>query len=125
MVIGVLITLFVPRLFRADAGVGACCLVLEVCRDGEHVQTVNAEKLLFFGQSSTGHARQFFIHAEVILDGDGRMGNIFRLHLHAFFGFHRLMEPIGPTPPRHHTSGEFVHDDDLTVLNDIFFVAAE
>ena len=57
MVIGVLITLFVPRLFRADAGVGASSLVLEVCRDGEHVQTVNAEKLFFFGQGGTGHAR--------------------------------------------------------------------
>ena len=46
----------------------------------------------------------------------------FFLDLHAFFGFHRLVQAIGPLTSVHQTTGEFVNDDDLAILDDVVHV---
>ncbi len=53
------------------------------------------------------------------------MGNVLRLHLHAFFGFHRLVETIRPAPAGHQPPGELIHNDHVICLNDVVLVAAE
>ena len=96
-----------------------------VGRDGNDVHLVDFVKFGRFGRSGAGHARNLGIHAEIILEGDGRERLVFRLDLDAFLGLHRLMQAIRPAATIHHAAGELVDDDDLAVLDDIVDVAAE
>jgi len=77
-----------------QAGIRPCGAVFQVGGDSQHIQAVNAVKLLFFREGGARHAAQLFVHPEVVLDGDGGVGHVFRLDLHAFFSFHRLMQPV-------------------------------
>src|SRR5262245_42882053 len=45
--------------------------------------------------------------------------------MHAFFGFHRLVQAIGPTPPRHQSAGKFVNDNHLPVLDNVVDITLE
>ena len=51
-----------------------------------HVQVVDGLELLLLGLGGTRHARQLFIHAEIVLEGDGGQGLVFPLHLDPFLG---------------------------------------
>jgi len=99
--------------------------VFQVHGNGQHFQLIDLRKFLGFGQGGSGHAGQFFVHAEVVLNGDGGVGHIFRFNLDAFFRLHSLVQPFRPAPAGHKPAGEFVHDDDLTALDDIILVASE
>ena len=67
----------------------------------------------------------FLIHAEIILQGDGGVGHVLGLDLHAFLGLDRLMQTIAPAASGHLAPGELVHDDDLAALHEIILVAME
>ena len=101
-------------LILADAGA--------VGRDGKNVQLVNIMEFRSFRFRRAGHARQFFVQAEVVLDGDGRVRLVFPLHFHAFLGFHRLVQTVAPAASRHFTARILVDDDDLAFLDDVFHV---
>ncbi len=58
--------------------------------DGD-IQIVNLAELRGFRFSRAGHAREFLVHAEIILKGYRRERLIFALDLHAFLGFHGLV----------------------------------
>ena len=66
-----------------------------------------------FGFGGTRHAGELFVHAEVVLEGDGGEGLVLALDFDAFFGFDGLMETVAPTAAGHEASGELVDDYDF------------
>ena len=90
--------------------------------DCHDVQVVNLREFRRFGFRRAGHAGEFRIHAEVVLEGNGGKGLRLILHPHAFLGFHRLMKAVAPAPPRHQTPGELVDDHHLAILNDVISI---
>ncbi len=88
-------------------------------------QLVDLVELGRFRVGRAGHAGQLFIHAEVVLEGDGRERLILALDLDAFLGFDGLMQPIRPAAARHQASGEFVDDDHFVVLHHVIAIALE
>ena len=44
------------------------------------------------------------------------------LDLHAFFGFDRLVQTVGPATAFHQASGEIVNDDHFAVLHDVLMI---
>ena len=82
-------------------------------------QLVDLEELVFLRLGRAGHARQFFVHAEIILEGDGGQSLGFPLDLHAFLGFDGLMKPVGIAAAVHQAAGKFVHDNDFVALHHI------
>jgi len=63
--------------------------------DGD-VQIVNLAELRRFRFGRAGHTREFLVHAEIILEGNRRERLVFALDLHAFLGFHGLVQTVGP-----------------------------
>src|SRR6266851_1748610 len=88
---------------------------------GNHhdIEVVNFAKFRRFGFRGAGHAGEFLVHAEIILEGDGREGLVFALALYAFLGFDCLMQTVGPAAARHLAPGEFIDDDDFAVFIDV------
>ncbi len=94
-----------------------------VRRDDDNFQFVNLVELGRFRLRRAGHAGQLLEHAKVILEGDGRQRLVFALDLHPFLRLDRLVQTIGPAPPRHQPSGELVDDQHLAVLHHVFHVS--
>jgi hypothetical protein len=65
----------------------------------------------------------FFVHAEIVLDGDRRQRLGLALDAHAFLGLDGLVQAVAPAPAGHQAAGELVDDDDLVVLDDVLHVA--
>ena len=93
-----------------------------VRRDRRHVEVVDFLEFFRFGQRRTGHARELVVHAEEVLEGDGRQRQVFAPNLHAFLRFNRLMQTFREAPTVHQASGELIDDDDFAFLNDVVFV---
>ena len=87
--------------------------------DLHHVQPVDGAKFLLLGQSGTGHAGQLIIQAEEILEGDGGKGLALVGNGDAFLGFDGLVQAFVIAAAVHQSAGEFVDDDNLTVLDHI------
>ncbi len=98
----------------ADAGL--------VRGDGQDVQLVDVVEFGRFGFGGAGHAREAGVEAEVVLDGDGGVGHVLRLDLHAFLGFDGLVQAFAPAAARHFAAGVLVDDDDLAFLDDVLDV---
>ncbi len=96
---------------------------LLVRRDHRHVKVVNLLEFGLFSVGGTGHARQLLVHAEEVLEGDAGQRLRFALDLDVFFGFDRLVQTIAPAAAGHQTAGEFVNDDDLSLLHHVIAVA--
>src|ERR1700730_6801215 len=96
------------RIFPADQG----------AIGGNHhdVEVINFSEFGRFRFRCAGHAGKFFVHAEIILEGDGRERLVFALDLYAFFGFHGLVQTVGPAATGHLASGKFVYDHDFAVF---------
>ena len=93
-----------------------------VGRDGVGVEVVELLELLLLGLGRPGHAGQLVVHPEEVLEGDRRQRLVLVLDRDALFGLDRLVESVGPAPPRHRAAGEFVDDDDLAVADDVLIV---
>ena len=91
--------------------------------DHHHFQVVDVVELVGLGVGGAGHAGQLAVEAEVVLEGDRGQRLVFLLDRHAFLGFHRLVQAVGPAAPGHHAAGELVDDDHLAVAHDVFHVA--
>src|ERR1035438_8229000 len=95
---------------------------------GNHrdVDVVGLLKLGRFRLGRAGHPRELLVHAEIILEGDGGQRLVLALDLHAFLGFHRLVQAVGPAPPRHQAPRELIHDDHfrtfVAVLHHVFAI---
>src|SRR5216683_2102177 len=88
---------------------------------GNHhdIEVVNLAKLGGFRFRGASHAGELLIHAEIVLEGDGREGLVFALDLYAFLGFDCLMQAVGPAAAGHLAPGEFIDDDDFAVFVDV------
>jgi hypothetical protein len=76
-----------------------------------------------FRLRGTGHAPQLLVHAEVVLQSDGRECLVLFLDAHAFLGLDRLVEAFGVTTSGKDAAGELVDDLDLAVLDHVLDVA--
>src|ERR1700730_9011522 len=88
---------------------------------GNHddVEVVNLTEFGRFRFRRTSHAGKFLVHAEIVLEGDGCKRLILALDFYAFLGFHGLVQTVGPAAAGHLAAGQFVNDDDFTVLVDV------
>ena len=91
----------------------------------EDFQIVDVAELVGFCDGRTGHAGELVIKAEIVLEGDRRQCLVFRLDVEAFLGFDRLVKAFRQTAAFHHPACEFVHQHDLTILDQIILVAVE
>ena len=91
--------------------------------DHHHFESVDLHELRRFGVGRAGHAGEFLVEAEVVLEGDRRDGLVLRAHLHAFLRFDGLVQAIRPAAARHRAAGEFVDDDHFAGAHDVFHVA--
>ena len=72
-----------------------------------------------------GHARELFVEAEIVLEGDRGQRHVFRLDDGVFLGLQRLVQAFRIAAAFHHAAGELVDDDDLAVLDDVVAVLLE
>ena len=84
-----------------------------------HVQPVDGLKFLGLRQSRTGHAGELVVKPEEILEGDGGQGLALPGDGHPLLGLDGLVQTLVVPAAVHETSGELVHNDDLTVLHHI------
>ncbi len=91
-------------------------------RDLDDVERVNRQEFLSLGLGRTGHAAEFLVHAEVILQRDRRQRLIFTLDLDAFFCLDSLVQTVRPAASGHQTTGEIVNDNHLAVLHDVVMI---
>ena len=85
----------------------------------DDLQAVNFAELVRLGGGGAGHAAELFVHAEVVLEGDG--GQRFALggDGHALLGLDGLMQAVVVAASVHQAAGEFIHNDDLAVFHDV------
>ena len=95
---------------------------------GRNDQDVQIVDLLEFGRLGVGgarHARQFFVHAEIVLEGNGGQGLVLPLDFHLLLRLQGLVQTVAVAPARHDPAGEFVDDDHFAFLDDIIHVPLE
>lgn len=93
--------------------------------DFHHIELIDFGEFIGLGHRRAGHAGQFGIEAEIILEGDGSERLVFRLNFDPLFRLQRLMETIGIAAAIHHTASEFVDNHDFAATHDIFHVTLE
>ena len=86
-------------------------------------EAVDLVELGGLGLRRTRHAREFVVHAEVVLERDGRERLGLVRDLHALFRLNGLMQTLVVAAAHHQTAGELVDDDDLAVAHDVVHVA--
>ena len=94
-------------------------------RDDGDIEFVDVVEFVRLGFRGAGHAREFVIEAEIILDRDRGEGLRLAIDLHAFLRFDRLVQTIAPAAARHFAAGVFIDDDDFVFLDDISDVLLE
>ena len=90
-----------------------------ICRNRDDVHIIDIAELFFFRFRRTGHAGQFLVFAEIVLERDCRHRHRFILDFEAFLGFDRLMEPVRIAAAFHEAAGELVDDDHFAVLDNV------
>src|SRR5207247_10391086 len=70
-------------------------------------------------------AGRLLVEAEVVLGGDGGQRLLLRLDRQALLGLDRLVQAVGPPPPRHGPARELVDDDRLAVADEVVRVTVE
>ena len=86
------------------------------------LELVDLEELVLLRLGSARHPGELLVHPEVVLNRDGRHGLRLTLHVNAFLGFHRLMQPFRPPPARHCASRELVDDEHFAFLDDVVHI---
>ena len=93
--------------------------------NNHYVELVDLVELIGFRFGRTGHAGEFFVHPEIVLDGDGSEGLGFPFDLHAFLGFDGLVQSVAPAAAGHQAASVFVDNHNLIVLHhivDVLFI---
>ena len=72
-----------------------------------------------------GHAAHFLVKAEIGGARDGGLGGIFLGDRDARAGFDCLMHSIAPGAVGTGAAGEFIHDDDLALADDVMHIAPQ
>ena len=91
-------------------------------RNHHHIEFVDIPELTRFRLGRTGHTREFVVHTEIILQGDGskRLGS--GLHFHVFLCLHSLMQTIRPAATLHDTARLLIYDLHLVVHHHIIHI---
>ncbi len=82
-------------------------------------------ELARLGQRRPRHAGELLVHAEVVLEGDGRQRLVLRLDVDTFLGLDGLMETFAPPATLEDAARELVDDLRLAVLDDVVDVPLE
>ena len=82
-------------------------------------------ELFSLGHRRTRHAGELAVQPEVVLERDRGQGHLLALNPQALLGFDGLVETLAPASAGHLASREFVHDDDLAILDDVVTVPLE
>src|SRR5260370_6272910 len=93
--------------------------------NADDIQLIDFIEFLRLGEGGTGHASEFFVQAEEVLEGDRCERVVFPLDLDAFLGFDGLVETFAVAAARHQAPGQLIDNHDLTIFDDIVFVALE
>ena len=94
-----------------------------VGRNLHHVELVNALEFFLLRLGRAGHAGELAVHAEIILERDGRQRLALALHLHELLRLDGLMQTVAVAAADHQAAGELIDDNDLVVLHHVVHVA--
>ena len=89
----------------------------------DNSKLIGVDKFCCFGLSSTGHTREFFVHAEIVLQCDGGKSLVFLFNFDAFFGLNCLVNTFTPAATFKNTTCKFVDDFYFTTLDDVVLIA--
>src|SRR4029079_15399073 len=95
---------------------------IAVCRNYGNTESVDLVELSLFRFCGTGHSRKLRVHAEIVLDGDGRHGLRLTLHLNSFLCLNCLMQSYRPSASRHGAPRELIDDEHLAFLHHVIHV---
>ena len=93
--------------------------------DHSHIQVVDVLELGRLRVRCPCHTRQFGIHPEVVLEGDGSESLVLALDPDPLFSLQGLVQTVAVTSPRHEAASELVDDENLVVLDDIIHIPLE
>ena len=93
--------------------------------NGDDTESVDVAELGGLGLGRAGHAGELVVEPEVVLQRDGGQRLVLGLDLHALFGLDGLVQPLVVAAPEQDPAGEVVHDQHLTVGDDVVLVAGE
>jgi len=91
----------------------------------QYLKLVYLVEFLSFGDCSTGHAGQFGVQTEVILERYGGHSKALSLYLNALFGLYGLMQSLRVATPEHESAGEIVDYHHLAIFYHIVAVFSE
>ena len=91
-------------------------------RNHHHIEFVDIPKLTRFRLGRTGHTREFIVHTEIILQGDGSKRLRCTFYLHVFLGFYGLVQTIRPAAAFHNTARLLIYDLHLVVHHHIIHI---
>ena len=91
-----------------------------VCRYNHHIQIINTAQFFCLCFSRTCHSGQFIIHTKIILNRDRGQRLSFSFDLNIFLGFNSLVQTVAITAPRENTTGKFIDNEYLPILDNIF-----
>ena len=94
-----------------------------VRRNGDHVELVDFPELGGLGHGGAGHAADFVVELEEVLQRDGGQRLVLFLDADALLGFDGLVQAVAPVAARHQAAGEFIDDDHLLAVDDVVDVA--
>ena len=93
-----------------------------VGRDLHNVHAVDILELALFRLGGTGHTGLLLVFVKVILEGDRSERPALTLDLDFLLGLDGLVQAVRIAASGHQTSGKFINDDDLVVLDHVIFV---
>ena len=91
--------------------------------NGDHVELVDFPELGGLGHGRAGHAADFVVELEEVLQRDRGQGLVFLLDADAFLGLDGLVQAVAPVSARHQAAGELVDDDHLVAVDHVVDVA--
>ncbi len=93
-----------------------------VGRDLADAHLVDVVEFLGLGGGRAGHAGQFAVEAEIVLDRHRGQGLVLGLDVGAFLGLDGLVQAFREAAAGHHATGELIDQDDFVVLDDVVLV---
>ena len=87
-----------------------------------HFQAINLVELVRLSGGGTGHARQFVVHSEVVLQGNGSVSYTLPLNLDTFLGLHRLVQSVRPATPSLKTPSKLIDNDNFAIPDHVVLV---
>ena len=95
-----------------------------VGRNRHHLQGIGVDELGSFCLRRTGHTRQLFVHAEIVLQCDCCQCLVLFVDANALFGFDCLVNSFAPATTLENSAGEFIDNLYFAGVNDVILVAA-